>query len=112
VVVLPWPRLSSVQKGIEHLTPDDVGLGLEYGLQLKLSPLANASRRTAAGGWRPVNWGGSNSRGAHAYRQIGDLFSAVEEVWGRAESWQSGDEALPACCQVIFPAELLPSAVP
>jgi hypothetical protein len=108
VVVLPWPELSSVQPGIERLSPSEVGLGLEYGLQLKLSPLANASRRTTNGNWRPVNWATSGSRGAQTFQQIGELFSVVKDIWDRAEAWQPGDEALPGRCHVVFPARLLP----
>ncbi len=112
VLVLPWPRLGAAQKAIERLPPHEVGLGLEYGLQLKFGPLANASRRTSAGGWSIVNWETSHSRGARAYRQIGELFAAVEHAWERAEKWQAGDEALPAGGHVIFPAELLQGPVP
>jgi hypothetical protein len=62
VVVLPWPRLGSAPQETEGLSEEDVGLGLEYGLQSLLSPLANASRRTSAGTWRSVDWTGSRSR--------------------------------------------------
>ena len=106
VVVLPWPRLPAAGPAIERVALDDVGLGLEYGLQSMLSPLANASRRTAAGGWRPVDWEGSRSRGARAYRQIGELFSAVKGVWDQAGRWQAGDGRLPGGCHVVFPATL------
>jgi hypothetical protein len=107
VVVLPWPRLGSAPQETEGLSEEDVGLGLEYGLQSLLSPLANASRRTSAGTWRSVDWTGSRSRGARAYRQIGELFAEVKEVWDQAESWSPGRNALPAGCHVVFPPRLL-----
>jgi hypothetical protein len=107
VVVLPWPRLRTAQTAVEGLSQDDVSLGLEYGLQSLLSPLANASRRTSAGTWRSVDWKVSRSRGARAYRQIGELFTEVKEVWELAESWSPGGDALPAGCHVVFPPGVL-----
>jgi hypothetical protein len=84
VVVLPWPRLPPARAAIERMPQEDAGLGLEYGLQSLLSPLANASRRTPAGSWRAVDWTSSRSRGARAYQQLGELFSTVKDVWARA----------------------------
>jgi hypothetical protein len=106
VVVLPWPRLRSAPHATGRLSPEDVGLGLEYGLQSLFSPLANASRRTAVGGWRTVDWPGSRSRGARAYRQLGELFADVKTVWDRAAGWTPGDEPLSGGCHVVFPAEI------
>lgn len=98
VVVLPWPRLRSAPDAIARLPRDAVGLGLEYGLQSLLRPLASTSR--------------SRSRGARAYRQIGELFAEVKEVWDQAEKWPPGGDPLPGGGHVVFPAELLPSAPP
>jgi hypothetical protein len=91
---------------------EDAGLGLEYGLQSLLSPLANASRRTSAGSWRAVDWTSSRSRGARAYQQLGELFSTVKDVWARAACWRPGDDPLPGGCHVVFPAELLQQHAP
>jgi hypothetical protein len=108
VVVIEWPRLHAASAAIKRLSEPVVGLALEHRFQALLSPLANASRRTAAGGWRSVDWAGSRSRGSRAAVEIDQLFLSVRAVWDLAEAWDAdGGDGLPEACRVVFPADLL-----
>lgn len=112
VVVIEWPRLQAADAVIERLSEPVVGLALEHRLQASLSPLANASRRTAEGGWRSVDWATSSSRGARASGEIDEFFESVRMVWDLAEAWEPGGRsALPDGCRAVFPADLLPGSV-
>jgi hypothetical protein len=110
VAVIEWPRLSAASAAIGLHSELLTGLALEHRLQSLLRPLANASRRTAEGGWRSVDWVSSRSRGARTAREIDELFASVWAAWQAVERWTAaGDEPLPAACHVVFPGDLLPA---
>ncbi|GAA0209366.1 hypothetical protein GCM10010492_03850 [Saccharothrix mutabilis subsp. mutabilis] len=105
VVVVAWPRLPEAVALAGELADEDISLALEYRLQSLLAPLANASRRTPDGGWRPVDWTRSRSRGARAADKVDRLFTAVREVWEEAANAGSG--TVTDTYSVAFPAQVL-----
>jgi hypothetical protein len=108
VAVIAWPQLPAAASAIERLSEPVTALALEHRLQATLRPLANASRRTPAGGWRSVDWARSGSRGSRAAHDIDELFSDVKRAWDGAEAWADRpNDALPQACRVVFPADLL-----
>lgn len=108
VAVIAWSQLPAAAPAIERLSEPVTGLALEHRFQATFHPLANASRRTPAGGWRSVDWAHSHSRGSRAAREIDELFFCVKTAWDAAEAWADGtDHALPEACRVVFPADLL-----
>lgn len=106
VVVVAWPRLPEAGPLTGVLDPREVSLALEHRLQSWLKPLANASRRTSDGRWRPVDWSRSKSVGARIAPQVDKLFEAVQEVWGEASQTEVG--TVTDVYSVAFPAQLLP----
>ncbi|MGN9914494.1 hypothetical protein ACTMTJ_43880 [Phytohabitans sp. LJ34] len=110
VVVTTWPELPAAAD-IGEMSPVDVGLGLEYGLQRRLRPLANAERRTSDGAWRRNDLDRSRSRGARAYDRVGPLVAAVERAWAVAGSADPGDMPPLPASRVILPGALLSTAM-
>ncbi|MFC0530816.1 hypothetical protein [Phytohabitans kaempferiae] len=90
VVVTTWPELPAAGE-VGGLSPQEVGLGLEYGLQRRLGPIFNAERRTPDGGWRANTLERSNSRGARVHLLVGPLLDEVERLWKVAGSAVPGD---------------------
>jgi hypothetical protein len=107
VVVIEWPKLPEAAPLTAQLPLAEIGLALEHGLQLRLHPLANSERRTAEGGWRPVDRTGSKSRGARATKQVRALFDAVCSAWDQAANQSPETAASSPTCRVIFPDRLL-----
>jgi hypothetical protein len=106
VVVVSWPELPEAAGVVGTFGHKAVGEGLEHRLQEALEPLANASRRTADGRWRDVDWKTSRSPGARTGRQLDDLFTAVLEAWNKAAASVSG-ENLPSSSRIVYPSKLL-----
>jgi len=107
VVVISWSALPQAAAALAQLDHATIGLALEHHLQLRVLPLANASRRTKAGGWRPVDRVKSQSRGARALAAIGALAVTVEELWDLAAVYEDGQAPLPVSTRCIRPGELL-----
>jgi hypothetical protein len=107
VVVIDWPSLAEAKAALAQLDPVTVGLALEHRLQVRVQPLANASRRTKGGGWRDIDRGKSKSRGAQAADAIGDLADEVDRLWDIAAVHEAESTPLPAELRSVRPGDLL-----
>jgi len=107
VLVIDWPSLAEAEAALAHLDHATIGLALEHRLQVRVQPLANATRRTKGGGWRPIDRGKSKSRGARAAEAIGDLADAVDRLWDIAAVHDGESTSLPTAVRSVRPGELL-----
>lgn len=107
VVVVEWSRLPEASALTGAYSTELVGLALEHALQARLHPLVNSERRTSAGGWRPVDWQTSKSRGARAVAQVNELLDAVQGCWDDAVAQFPGPVAHSAPYRVVYPETLV-----
>lgn len=107
VVVLNWRQAPEADEALTSLDESTVGLALEHELQLRVEPLANASRRTTNGGWRTVDRASSRSRGALAAPRVRVLGAAVQRVWDVAATHRLDDPPLPGWARSVRPREVL-----
>lgn len=77
-------------------------------MQLHARPLANATRRTPLGGWRPVDRVRSNSLGARSVGEIAGLVTLVKTLWAQASSGEPGSPFL----RVVSPSQFLDDLIP
>ena len=94
VVVVAWPQLAEADTVSERLGTKTVGLALEHHLQSRVTPLANAARRTSQGGWREVDRTRSASIGARAAEEVKSLFGAVEALGTQRRHGRKGRRRL------------------
>jgi hypothetical protein len=106
VVIVAWPSLPQAKDATARLGVNTVGLALEHRLQIWTQPLANASRRTSLGGWRPVDRMSSASVGAQAAAKIDALFQAVKQLWTEAND-SGGAASLSSAARCVYPDQLL-----
>lgn len=107
MVVIDWPALPQAHAAMAQLDPATIGLALEHHLQVRVQPLANASRRTKGGGWRTVDRAKSKSRGARAEAAIGAFAEVVDRLWDVAAAYENGYAPLPVSTRCVRPVELL-----
>jgi hypothetical protein len=107
IVVIAWSRLPQGSQLLGALPSKVIGLALEHRLQLWLNPLANASRRTATGSFRDVDWSTSRSLGAHHAAGTDELFDAVRAVWLEAQKSAPEDRFGADVVRTVLPQTLL-----
>lgn len=107
VVVIAWPQLSEAAEVCERLGTKAVGLALEHHFQSWASPLANAARRAAKGGWRPVDRTRSVSVGARSATEVKPLFDVVRSLWDAAAALGPRDKESPEAFRCVRPSLLL-----
>jgi hypothetical protein len=108
IAVISWGATPEATEPIARLGEKAVGLSLEYAMQLHARPLANATRRTPLGGWRPVDPLRSNSLGARSVGEIAALVALVKTLWAKASS---GEPASPFL-RVVNPSQFLDHLIP
>lgn len=110
VVVIDWPSLAEAEAALAQLDQATIGLAIEHRLQVRVQPLANASRRTKGGGWRDIDRGKSKSRGARAADAVGDLATRWTDVATSRPRTRLDPRRcppLPAAVRSVRPGELL-----
>jgi hypothetical protein len=107
VIVIDWPSLPEAEGTLAQVDRATVGLAIEHRLQVRVQPLANASRRTKDGGWRDTDRGKSRSRGAKAADAIGELAHVVDRLWDIAAAHEPDSEPLPTAVRCVRPGDLL-----
>ncbi|MFI8525707.1 hypothetical protein ACIGB8_14735 [Promicromonospora sukumoe] len=109
VVAVAWSQLPTAADAIARLDAKTVGLALEYQIQVRTRPLANAARRTPTGGWRPIEHEQSRSVGAVNAAAVQELFDDVWKLW---RSGEVADDSVNEMVRVVRPRQLLAQDVP
>ncbi len=87
-----------------------MGLGLEYLLQKKYSPMFNMRKKKRDGTLRPINWEKSRSLGARTSPHLTKVFPQILDAWEQLSTiapYECQGHPISEYGRAVFPASLL-----